>query len=209
MTQPDLLRRLDRWPWQLGALVAYYLPWIANRAAALSANAYDLAEWTSLHPTVRGASIPLVAPFLLRAVLGGLALLFGFRVLRALSGWLRLVYAALALWLALTLLPPLDFFRGVWGDSNYRQQFTLSVGTLIGLGVLAAAWRRASPRLLRRAEASVGLLALLSGLIGEILAQNVIRSLQIDAPLGVGMVLLVACLGLASAAAWRAASRLS
>jgi uncharacterized membrane protein YsdA (DUF1294 family) len=212
MTQPDLsslLRRLDRWPWQLGALAAYYLPWIANRAAALSANAYNLAEWTSLHPAVRGANVPLVAPFLLRAALGGLALLFGFRVLRALTGWLRLAYVALAIWLALTLLPPLDFFRGAWDDPNYRQQFLLSVGTLIGLGILAVAGRRASPRLLRRAEASVSLLALLSGLIGEILAQNVIRSLQIDAPLGVGVVLLVACLGLAGLAAWRASTRLS
>jgi uncharacterized membrane protein YsdA (DUF1294 family) len=206
MTQPDLLRRLDRWPWQLGALAAYYLPWIANRAAALSANAYDLAEWTSLHPSVREASIPLLAPFLLRAALGGLALLSGFRALRVLPGWLRLAYAALALWLALTLLPPLDFFRGAWDDSNYRQQFFLSVGTLVGLGMLSAAGRRASPRLLRRAEASLGLLALLSGLIGEILAQNVIRSLQIDAPLGVGVVLLVGCLGLASVAAWQTAA---
>src|SRR5512143_758636 len=87
---------LDRGLWLFAALIAYYLPWIANRAAALSANAYDLAEWTSLHPAVRGASVPLVAPFLLRAVLGGLALLFGFRALRALTVWLRLAYAALA-----------------------------------------------------------------------------------------------------------------
>jgi uncharacterized membrane protein YsdA (DUF1294 family) len=212
MIQPNLqslLRRLDRWPWQLGALAAYYLPWIANRAAALSANAYDLAEWTSLHPAVRGVSVPLVAPFLLRAVLGGLALLFGFRALRALTVWLRLAYAALALWLALTLLPPLDFFRGAWDDPNYRQQFWLSIGTLIGLGVLAVAGRRASPRLLRRAEAIIHALALLGGLVGELLAQNVIRSLQIEAPLGLGVVLLVACLGLASVAAWRAATRLS
>jgi purine-cytosine permease-like protein len=208
MIRPDLLRRLDRWPWQLGALVACYLPWIANRAAALTANAYDLAEWTSLHPAVRGASIPLVAPFLLRAVLGGLALLFGFRALRALSGWLRLVYAALALILALTLLPPLEFFRGAWDDSNYRQQFFLSVGTLIGLGALAAAGQRfrTAPHLLRRTEAIVSALALLSGLIGEFLAQNVIRSLKIDAPLGMGVVLLVICLGVGSLAALRAAT---
>src|SRR5438552_17266089 len=93
---------LLRFPWLLAALVAYYLSWINNQAAALSANAYDLAEWTSLHPAVRGAIIPLLAPFLLRAVLGGLALLFGLRALKAVSSRARWTYSALALCLAIT-----------------------------------------------------------------------------------------------------------
>src|SRR5438477_2332337 len=107
---------LLRFPWLLAALAAYYLPWINNRAAALSANAYDLAEWVSLHQAVRDASIPNLAPFLLRAVLGGLALLFAVRALKALSGRARWAYSFLALLLAVTLLPPLDFFRGAWND---------------------------------------------------------------------------------------------
>ncbi len=195
-----------RWPWLFAALVAYYLPWIANRAAALSANGYDLAEWVSLHPAVRGASIPLVAPFLLRAVPGGLALLFGFRALRASTTWTRLGYAVVAVWLALTLLPPPDFFRGGWDDVNYRQQFLLSLGTLIALGALIVARRRAAPHLLRRIEVAVGVLALLFGLVGEIMAISVIRSLRIDAPLGIGPVILVICLGMASLITWKTAA---
>src|SRR5258707_621157 len=70
----------------LGGVVAYYLPLLANREAALSANAYDLAEWVSIYPPVRGGDgtlPPLFAPLLLRGVLAGLGLLFGWNAFRS------------------------------------------------------------------------------------------------------------------------------
>jgi hypothetical protein len=202
MLRPSWLR----WPWLLGAVLAYYLPWIVNPAAALTFNAYDLAEWVSLPPSVRGGSIPLLAPFLLRGVLGLLALLFGLRAGQH-TGWLRGLYAFLALGLALTLMPPLDFFRGTFDDANYRQQFALGLGTLIGLVILAGLSRRRLPTpLLRRVEAGIAGLAMVSALAGEILAQSVVRLFHISAPLGVGVVVFVACLGLAGLAALRGAN---
>jgi phosphoglycerol transferase MdoB-like AlkP superfamily enzyme len=190
-----------RWPWLWGAVLAYYLPWVVNPAAALTFNAYDLAEWTSLPPSVRGGSIPLLAPFLLRGVLGLLALLFGLRALQH-TDWQRWLHVLLALGLAITLMPPLDFFRGTFDDANYRQQFALGIGTLTGLVVLAALAGRWLPALaLRRIEAGIAALAMVSALAGEILAQGVVRSFNIPAPLGVGVVAFVACLGLAGLAA--------
>lgn len=193
-----------RWPWVLGAALAYYLPWIPNPAAALTLNAYDLAEWTSLPPSMRSGAIPLLAPFLLRAVLGLLALLFGLRALQHVA-WLRWLYAGLALWLAITLMPPLDFFRGTFDDVNYRQQFALGGGTLIALLILVAlAGRGLSVLALCRIEAVVAVLAMVSALAGEILAQGIYRSFFIPAPLGMGVVVIVACLGMVGLAAVRA-----
>jgi hypothetical protein len=184
------------------ALVGYYLPWISNAAAALSFNAYDLAEWVSLHPAVRGGSVPLLAPFFLRSVPGGLALLFGLRATQSGVRWQQVIYGLLALCLAITLLPPLDFFRGGLGDPNYRQQFALVIATLVGLGTLIALARR-KPYWLRRLEMGIGILIILSAVIGFMLAQNVVSSLRIPAPLGPGLPVLVAGTGLSILARWR------
>lgn len=189
---------LSRIPWYIGALIACYLPWVYHPAAGLTFNAYDLAEWVSLHSAVRGASVPLVAPFLLRAVLGGLALLFCLRALRSAGRWVRLAYTGLALWLAITLLPPFDFFRGAWDDPNYRQQFALAIGTLIGLVALAAVNQRGlSAVTRRRIELAISLLTGISAVIGEAIALTIIGSLRIDVSVGIGIILLVISLGAA------------
>ncbi len=195
---------LLRLPWLLAALIAYYLPWINHQAAVFSLNAYDLAEFTSIDPAVRGASIPYLVPFLLRAALGGLALLSGIQALKAESGRARWACSALALALAITLLPPLDFFRGAWDDPNYRQQFALSIATLTWLVALAGARSRAlSWRWLVRLEMGIAAQMLLGAVIGELLALDVIRSLKIAAPMGAGAVTFAVCVALAGLAAWR------
>jgi len=48
------------------ALIGYILPWTVNNSAALTLNAYDLAEWLSLHPLSRANTPPLMASFWLR-----------------------------------------------------------------------------------------------------------------------------------------------
>ena len=55
-----------RWRFLLLALIAYSLPWVVGPGAALTLNAYDLAEWTSLHPAVRTAALPFALTFGLR-----------------------------------------------------------------------------------------------------------------------------------------------
>lgn len=187
-----------------GAVVAYYLPWLSNSSAALSANAYDLAEWVSIHPAVRGGDgtlPPLLAPFLLRAVLAALALLFGWGALRTRVPVLRAIGAASGVTLMITLLPPPEFFRGGWDDPNYRQQFGLALGTLILLAIGVAFRRRDA--WLRVGQVTVVLLAIASAIGGEFLALNVIRSLGIPAPVGVGMLIMVGCLLLSGTLIWR------
>lgn len=189
----------------IGALVAYYLPWLSNRAAALSANAYDLAEWVSIYPPVRGGDgtlPPLFAPFLLRAVLGGLGLLFGWNALRSQAARpLRIFSGALGLCLAITLLPPPDFFRGGWDDSNYRQQFFLAIGTLILLGL--GLFLRQRDSWLRLGQLIIAVLCTLMAVVGEILALNVVRALGVSAPVGIGVILMVGCLVLTGVLVWR------
>jgi hypothetical protein len=168
----------------LAALIGFYLPWLNNAAAALSANAFDLAEWVGLSPAQRSANPPMLAPFLLRAGLAGLALLFGLRARAASSGPARLAWTGLALVLALILLPPLEFFRGAWDDVNYRQLMGLCLGALIGLGLIACLRRRQLPW--RNLEILVTALSMLCALLGELQALNVVRALHIPAPLGIG-----------------------
>jgi hypothetical protein len=185
----------------IAALIGYYLSWLANPAAALSANAFDLAEWVGLAPSQRGAApLPMPASFFLRATLLLLVLLYGLRA-RAWRGAGRVALTALALILALTLLPPLGFFRGEWEDPNYRQLMGLSAVALIGLAAVMLVPRRLIGR---RAEASIALLIAVCAVIGQVLALDVIRSLHITAPAGVGFgAVIVSTISYAALILWR------
>jgi hypothetical protein len=184
------------------ALVGFYLPWVNNAAASLSANAYDLAEWVGLAPSQRGSTPPMTAPFFLRAVLAVIALLFVFCAGRFQGIRIRPIRWAIlviALVLALTLQPPLGFFRGAGDDPNYRQLFALSVGTFLAIIVLLAAMAlqrlRRSASLWRELEVLFGVAGIVSALIGFAQASQVIQTLRIGAPPGIGLVLCVASLG--------------
>jgi hypothetical protein len=187
-----MIVRFQRWPWLLLALAAYYLPWVYHRAAALTFNANDLAEWTNLAPAVRSGPIPLLIPLLLRAVLALLALLFGLHATSAERAFSRWGYAFLAIILAITLLPPAEFFRGAWDDANYRQQFGIAMGTTVGLVAISVAqWRSRLEPYRRRLEIAIALLCIIFAIVGNVLALNVVRSYQIDATLGGGLIALI------------------
>lgn len=189
--------RLNRWPWLVLALAAYYLPWVYHRAAALTFNANDLAEWTSLAPAVRSATIPFLVPLLLRAVLAFLALLYGLQAACAHKALGRWGFAVLAMILAITLLPPAEFLRGAWDDANYRQQFGIALATTIGLVAIVVLQRRSQlEHYYRRFEIALLLLTAICAIAGDIMALNVVRSYQIDASVGGGMIVLVICLSL-------------
>jgi hypothetical protein len=173
------------------ALGGYYLPWLTNPAAVLSANAFDLAEWVGLSPAQRYVDVPLLAPFFLRLVLVLLAWLFWLRA-GALRGVLRYLPAGLALVLALTLFPPLDFFRGAGNDVNYRQLMTLCILALGGLAVILLLGRRKLPW--RHVEMALAALALFCAAVGQIMATRVIQGLQIPAPSGIGFVVTAGAL---------------
>lgn len=116
-------------PLLLTALVAYLLPWIVAPNATMTLQAWDLAEWTSLHPAQRSATPALIAPLLLRSQLFILALVTAL----ALNRW-RWIASATGLVLALAQLPPLEFVVQL-DDANYQQQTLLAVLTLVGVSL--------------------------------------------------------------------------
>ena len=164
--------------------IAYTIPWVSNPGAALTLNAYDLAEWTSLHPAVRGATPPLFVTFCLRLIP---LLLVTLMVLEPAATWLGRI--ALPWLIAVALLPPLEFFSGNFNDINYRQQFLLSILAVVvgGLGFI---------RLENRWPVAVSALVSLSGAIITLLALNVGGNLmqEINLTTSVGVGGLVMCL---------------
>ena len=117
------------------ALIGYGLPWVVNTGSALTLNAYDLAEWLSLHPAVRSGSMPLIATLALRVLPVLLVAIVVFDQNATLIERL-----AFPVFITLALLPPLDFFRTGLNDSNFRQQFGLSLLTLIIGGISHIRW---------------------------------------------------------------------
>jgi hypothetical protein len=174
------------------ALLAYYLPFVWHKAAALTANGYDLAEWISIHPAVRGGNPPLLIPFLLRAALAGIAVLMGIQALQQ-TRW-RWLYALVALALAVTLLPPLEYFVKAGDDPNYGQQFMIANGTLVVLVVLAfigtrdrntPTWVTVRNRILPILDLAIAAAIIVMVAVGVPLAMGVLR----DAPIGLSTTL--------------------
>ena len=170
----------------LAGLVCYYLPWYTHITAGFTMHAFDLAEWSSLHPAVRSESPELWTSLLLRlpqvALLAGLVLVTnGLRDAR-----MRWLWRAIAVLFALRLLPPTDFFSGASQDPNYRQMMLLSavaVGLMGGallLYRLPAKWQMTT-------LAGVLLAGLLAGWMGLSRTQTLLDNFAIDVQLGPGI----------------------
>lgn len=111
-------------------MLAYLLPWLINPGAGLTFNAYDLAEWTSLHPAVRANPPPLLLTFALRLPLVYLALLTALHRPKSMSG--RIGQFSFLLGAVVALLPPLEFFTQASSDPNYQQQLVLALIASVG-----------------------------------------------------------------------------
>lgn len=108
-------------------LLGYVLPWAVGPTAPMTLNAYDLAEWASLHPAQRHGTPPLLAPLLLRAQLVILSLTFALTASRL--PWKSISTTAIFV-LALAQLPPFEYVYDI-ANLNYRQQFALALASLI------------------------------------------------------------------------------
>ncbi|MCY4018376.1 MAG: hypothetical protein OXG39_03125 [Chloroflexi bacterium] len=120
------------------ALAGYLLPWVTAPNAAMTLNAFDLAEWTSLHPIQQQAMPPLIVPLLLRAQLAILAVLIALWSISRNERFFAILFVAL---LSVSQLPPLEFLNNV-ADLNYRQLLFLALATIIlttGLGLILPA----------------------------------------------------------------------
>jgi hypothetical protein len=161
-------------------LVLYLFPWVVNPGVSLSPNGYDLAEWASLHPTVREATPTLLTSLLLRLPLACFALLIAFTAKRS------LLPALIVLVTAVALLPPPEFIKQL-NDPNFRQQAALALFTLIG-GIIGLSGKM--PRIHHWIAAGIGLIGALASVIGLVQSYDLMRGFNLPTQIGAGGVLL-------------------
>lgn len=165
------------------ALLSYCLPWIHTPGISLSLNAYDLAEWATLHPAVRAASPSLITSLLLRLPLPALALAVALSSLQSKSLKLMLICIT-----AVALLPPLEFFSSNFEDINYRQQFILAMSTLLGGTIGLTGFFRQRRYVLVIALLVVGSL---TALIGVIQAYGLLVEFLLPVQYGIGSLVMI------------------
>jgi uncharacterized membrane protein YhaH (DUF805 family) len=178
------------------AMACYALPWYVHDTAAFTTNAFDLAEWASLHPAVRSSSPPMLTSFLLRfpQVMLVFALALAANGLHdARSRW---IWRAVAVIPALRFFPPSDFFTIASADPNYRQMlllFGLCAGSVLAAILLERAAERWQSALLVAALAA----GVIAGWWGLSRAGVLLDNFEIGVTIGAGVI----GLSLAAAAA--------
>ena len=179
----------------LAGIVAYLLPWIVASNAAMTLQAWDLAEWTSLHPAQRSATPGLITPLLLRSHLLLIAALACISL-----GENRWLAAGIAAALAVAQLPPLEFLSQP-GDGNYQQQAFLALLTIAVAPLLPRILTRPARALAQLCLAAAGLLL---AALGWTQAQALFHSaLEVGAP-GAGLwLMLLMYAAIALLALWR------
>lgn len=172
------------WLWLLTfvAVIAYNLPWLSSHGASLTYGAYDLAEWASLNPEVRGSTFMLTS-LLLRLPPLFIALIIAFHARKFVS-----ISALFILITAVTLLPPLEFFTQFRSDPNYRQQFFIATMTLVGgvIGLSGGLWRW---RWI--ATSLYAFLGLGVSIVGLMQAHNLMRDFALPVRIGIGIIGIV------------------
>mgnify|MGYP001554124038 CR=1 FL=1 len=143
------------------ALFGYVLPWILISTNPMSLGAYDLAEWSSLHPSQPTSSPPMLVPLLLRLQLVIISTLIALHTHTILQRWIGLCVIAL---LAVAQLPPLEFLTIARDNINYQQQFMLATTSLvIGSGLIMRNPKQWQP-IITIILLSIGIISSISGL---------------------------------------------
>lgn len=170
--------------WLIGiALIgAYTLAWVTATPSSLSLNAYDLAEWSNLHPQAQPA---LWQAAILRGQLLLIAALLALHRPQRLNSLAGLLFTAGMIALIIAQLPPVEFLR-TQNDPNQQQQFALAATTTLSSIILAIA----APRLPRRwLTAVICALALVTTLAAYISSLDLMDSYPIATHIGIGGVM--------------------
>ncbi len=171
------------------AWIGCYLPWSLTLSTAFSANLFDLAEWSSLDSAVRYANPPLLPTVFLRLTVGLIAFALASQADTLTNRAVRWIVRIVALLIGIGLLPPLEFFRGAFGDPNYRQQLVIALVTcLAALGAVFG-----PPRLPGKTVRLAGLAACVAALgctlLGAFLSINALNAFRLNLVLGGGAAL--------------------
>ncbi len=129
------------------ALTGLFAPWIAHRAAGLAFNLYDLYDLVMHLPQVESQALHLQLqtlriPFLALALSGVLALRRAPRGVKAAA-------LALALLLAVEVLPPYPTALTAWKLPGWQVPFFWAVGTMVAALLAAVAGARLPGRAVR------------------------------------------------------------
>jgi len=168
-------------------LGGYFLPWVMNGSAALNLNAYDLAEWASLHPAASAQTPPLLTALLLRLPLVCAGVWLAWH--RAYSARMRLIDVIGISMLAIGLLPPPEFLSQI-DNPNYQQQAGLAAVLIITAlpGLLL------STRAGRLSRLIISLVALVIGLgavaAGVQMAAQWMTAFKLPAEIGPGAIMM-------------------
>lgn len=183
------------------ALISAFFPWLDHPVAALSFNAYDLAEWVSLIPDVRNGSPPMIAPLLVRLTFAGLALCFALQAIRARRTPSRLFATLLTGFSLVWLVPPIEFFRNITRtqDTNHWQQAALLGITVLLIAALVILRRRLTLRIAAVLLIGLPLITAISAGIGTLMAAGHIRPLRLSPAHDAGFGIIVLVLALISA----------
>ncbi len=166
------------------ALIAYSLVWADTPTQGMSLNAYDLAEWVSLHPSTHPVRLPsLFVRLQLTIVCWMIA--FAFQKQSTIHSWLSVLAIIV---LSIAQLPPFEFFLSARDDLNYTQQFILSSVSL--LAIIFSRWKR----LLSYQTLLLSLLLIIgivTTFIGVSESLRLLASVQQPATCGLGAPLLI------------------
>ena len=170
-------------------VVAVHMPWHNHAVAAFRLNAFDLAEWVSLHPTVRTENPTLWSSMLLRWPLLGLGWSMALSANHLRDERWQWIWRGVAVLVVLRLNPPLEFYQGSAGDNEQQLGYLMLVGLLgIGLMLVGKLWlmRPYFPVLL-----VIWLMIGYTSWEGLRRATNVVKSLAIEVDYGGGFYLLL------------------
>jgi hypothetical protein len=175
------------------ALIGYLVPWVLTPASSLNLGAYDLAEWSSLHPLVRQTTPFLWTSLALRLPLAILGILLAAHISNQIQR--RFIAIGCLLITSVALLPPLEFFTVYRDDPNYRQQFILALLTLLS-GIVVTMWESKKHQvLILIALSGSGVVASATGLYQ---AQSLLHGFDLHPTIGLGGVVTTIALAVAS-----------
>lgn len=170
-------------------VVAFHLPWHNHVVAAFRLNAFDLAEWASLHPTVRAENPSLWSSMLLRLPLLGLGWSIALSANHLRDERWQWIWRGIAVLVVLRLNPPLEFYKGTGGD-NEQQLGYLMIGGLVGIGLFFVA-KRWLTQIYFPAVLVIWLIIGYASWEGLRRATNVVKSLVLEVDYGGGFYLLI------------------
>lgn len=169
------------------ATVFYYLPWYTHSTAGFTTTAYDLAEWSSIHPAVRSSSPPMLTSFLLRLPQLGLVVALALAANRLDDARWRWVLRGGVLLLVLRFVPPSDFLTNASDDPNYRQMAQFTAAGVI-LACAAILFYRLPQRWQDAALVGALLCGVIAGWMGLSRAGTLLDNFEIDVRIGPGII---------------------